>query len=270
MEQLVSSGILESTLQRYFGYNSFRPLQKEIIQNVLKGKDSVVLMPTGGGKSICYQLPAIVSEGLTLVISPLIALMKDQVESLQSNGISAAYLNSSLTPEETAVIKNKLRDQSLNLLYVAPERLFSGNFIEYLKTLNLNLIAIDEAHCVSSWGHHFRPEYKKLSILKNVFPQIPVIALTATADKAVRRDIGDLLNLHNPEFFISSFDRPNLSLSVLPGQKKWEQILQIVNRHPGQCGIIYCLSRKGTESLANKLQSYGINAKYYHAGLENK
>ncbi|MFP3859513.1 MAG: DNA helicase RecQ [Bacteroidales bacterium] len=270
MEQLVSSGILESTLQRYFGYNSFRPLQKEIIQNVLKGKDSVVLMPTGGGKSICYQLPAIVSEGLTLVISPLIALMKDQVESLQSNGISAAYLNSSLTPEETEVIKNKLRDQSLNLLYVAPERLFSGNFIEYLKTLNLNLIAIDEAHCVSSWGHHFRPEYKKLSILKNVFPQIPVIALTATADKAVRRDIGDLLNLHNPEFFISSFDRPNLSLSVLPGQKKWEQILQIVNRHPGQSGIIYCLSRKGTESLANKLQSYGINAKYYHAGLENK
>lgn len=270
MEQnVVSSGILESTLQKYFGFNSFRPLQKQVIQTVLKGNDSVVLMPTGGGKSICYQLPSLLSGGLTLVISPLIALMKDQVENLQSNGVFAAYLNSSLTPEETVEIRKKLKNHSLNLLYIAPERLFSGNFIEFLKILNIKLIAIDEAHCMSSWGHHFRPEYRKLSLLKHVFPHVPVIALTATADKAVRADIGTLLNLKDPKFFISSFDRPNLSLSVLPGQKKWQQILQIVKRHPGQSGIIYCLSRKGTESLASKLQSYGVNAKYYHAGLEN-
>jgi ATP-dependent DNA helicase RecQ len=264
------TGALDKALSHYFGYNTFKPLQKEVIENVLKGNDTVVLMPTGGGKSICYQLPSLIFDGLTVVVSPLIALMKDQVEALQANGIAAAYLNSSLSDEQYREVSQQLQNGSLRLLYVAPERLFSGNFMQYLKTLPVRLFAIDEAHCVSSWGHHFRPEYKKLAALKNVFPDIPVVALTATADKAVRSDIGDLLNLSNPRYFIASFDRPNLSLAVLPGQRKWEQILRIVKRHLNKSGIIYCLSRKATENLAGKLQAAGINAKFYHAGLENE
>ncbi len=268
-QKIDSVGVLERTLKQYFGFEAFKPLQKEVITNVMNGMDSVVLMPTGGGKSLTYQLPAIMRKGLTLVISPLIALMKDQVESLRANGIPAAYLNSSLTTDQVIEIKQQLANRSLDLLYIAPERLFSGNFTEYLKNLDINLIAIDEAHCVSSWGHHFRPEYRKLSVLKKIFPHIPVVALTATADKAVRADIGNLLNLRNPRYFISSFDRPNLTLSVLPGQKKWEQIIRFVRRHPGESGIIYCLSRKNTETLAQKLKAAGVKAKHYHAGLEN-
>ena len=264
------TGNIEEVLQKHFGYRSFWPLQKEIIQNVLRGNDAVVLMPTGGGKSICYQIPALMNGGLTLVISPLIALMKDQVESLQSNGVAASYLNSSLTHEETRQIASQLKKGNIKLLYVAPERIFTGKFTEFLKTLNINLIAIDEAHCVSSWGHHFRPEYKKLSKLKDIFPDVPTMALTATADKAVRSDIGELLHLKDPEYFISSFDRPNLSLTVLPGQKKWQQILKIVNRRPGESGIIYCSSRAATENLAERLQDAGKKAKCYHAGLESK
>jgi len=259
----------EQLLQTYFGFNTFKPFQKEVIQATLNGKDCVVLMPTGGGKSICYQLPSLMSEGLTLVVSPLIALMKDQVEALRANGISAAYINSSLSVEAKRRVKEQLDEGTIKLLYVAPERLFSGNFTDYLKTLNVRLIAIDEAHCVSSWGHHFRPEYKKLSVLKKIFPSIPTMALTATADKTVRKEIGELLNLDKPGFYIASFDRPNLSLAVLPGQKKWDQIRKIISRHSEESGIIYCSSRKGTESLAEKLQQWGIEAKYYHAGLEN-
>ena len=256
-------------LQKYFGFNTFKPLQKEIIQDTLSGNDTVVLMPTGGGKSVCYQLPSLMHEGVTLVVSPLIALMKDQVEAMRANGIPAAYINSTLSIEEKRQVKNQLDQGALKLLYVAPERLFTGNFIEYLKTLKIQLIAIDEAHCVSSWGHHFRPEYKKLSMLKDLFPSVPTMALTATVDKTVRSEIGELLHLKDPRFYIASFDRPNLTLSVLPGQKKWQQIQRIVNRHKGESGIIYCSSRKGTESLAAKLQEAGLNAKYYHAGLEN-
>lgn len=266
----ITSEVLKKALQRHFGFKAFKPLQEEIIQHTLSGFDSVVLMPTGGGKSITYQLPAVLQKGLTLVVSPLIALMKDQVEALRANGIPAAYINSSLSDEERKQIKTQLDRQELKLLYVAPERLFSGNFMEYLKSLNIQLIAIDEAHCVSSWGHHFRPEYKKLAILKNLFPHVPAMALTATADKAVRSEIGQLLNLKDPRYFISSFDRPNLSLSVLPGQKKWQQIQRIVERHRGKHGIIYCSSRKGTESLAAKLQQSGVDAKYYHAGMDNE
>ena len=261
---------MEEVLQKHFGYRSFWPLQKEIIQNVVEGKDAVVLMPTGGGKSICYQIPALMNGGLTLVISPLIALMKDQVERLQSNGIAASYLNSSLTYEETRQVASQLQKGNIKLLYVAPERIFTGKFTGFLKKLNINLIAIDEAHCVSSWGHHFRPVYKKLSGLKELFPDVPTMALTATADKAVRSDIGELLHLKDPEYFISSFDRPNLSLTVLPGQKKWQQILKIVNSHPGEAGIIYCSSRAATENLSERLQDVGKKAKCYHAGLESK
>ncbi|MDW7693084.1 DNA helicase RecQ [Flammeovirgaceae bacterium SG7u.111] len=261
--------VLEKVLQKHFGYSSFRPQQKEIIEHVLEGKDAVVLMPTGGGKSICYQVPALVKEGLTVVISPLIALMQDQVQSLRANGVEAAFLNSSLNAEQESEIRGKLEKGEIKLLYVSPEKLFSRNFLDYLGILKLSLFAIDEAHCVSSWGHHFRPEYKKLYILKETFPNIPVVALTATADKAVRSDIGTLLKLDQPKYFIASFDRPNLSLAVLPGRKKWEQIQGIVEKYRGKSGIVYCSSRKATESLAVKLQGIGLKADFYHAGLDN-
>ena len=261
---------LDQILQQRFGYNQFRPLQKEIIENVLEGKDSVVLMPTGGGKSICYQLPALLLEGLTVVVSPLIALMKDQVESLKANGIEAAFLNSTLSWNEEYEIKQKLAIGSLKLLYVAPERIMAAGFIDYLSQLNVKLYAIDEAHCISSWGHHFRPEYQRLNILKESFPEIPAIALTATADRAVRSDIGDLLKMDQPKYYIGSFDRPNLSLAVLPGQKKWQQIIKIIRKHNGKSGIIYCTSRASTESLAGRLIDEGISATFYHAGIETE
>ncbi len=259
----------EKLLQKHFGYSTFRPQQKEIIQHVIDGKDAVVLMPTGGGKSMCYQLPALMREGLTVVISPLIALMKDQVQALQSNGIKAAYLNSSMLAHEENLVRDELQKGSIKLLYVSPERLFSRDFLEYIGQLNVGLFAIDEAHCVSSWGHHFRPEYKKLSILKQVFQSVPVVALTATADRAVRGDISLLLNLNEAKYFISSFDRPNISLSVLPGQKKWQQIEKIIRKYQNKCGIIYCSSRAGTEKLAQQIQSLGFSAKAYHAGMSS-
>ncbi|MBT3244075.1 MAG: DNA helicase RecQ [Bacteroidetes bacterium] len=258
---------MSALLQQYFGYNSFRTHQKEIIQRTLKGEDSVVLMPTGGGKSLCYQLPAVVLDGLTVVVSPLIALMKDQVQSLVANGIAAAYLNSSLTSSQEAKLITRLQSNSYKLLYVAPERLFARGFLSFLSQLRIGLFAIDEAHCISTWGHHFRPDYKRLSILKKQFPGTPFMALTATADKAVRRDIGDLLLLKNHKYYISSFDRPNLSLAVLPGQKKWEQLFQIVQKYPEESGIIYCGSRATTEKLADKLRNAGKKAVCYHAGL---
>lgn len=257
-------------LKKHFGYNSFRSPQDEIIPHVLAGNDTVVLMPTGGGKSLCYQLPSLVFDGLTLVISPLISLMKDQVQALQSNGISAAYLNSSLGRAEEAAIEQDLDNGKIKLLYVSPERVMAPNFMSYLRLLHLKLIAIDEAHCVSSWGHHFRPEYQKLHLLKKEFPNVPCVALTATADKAVRSDIGELLGMKNHKTFISSFDRPNLSLSVLPGQKKWEQIERIVKKNEGKAGIIYCNSRKSTESVYSKLAAKGYKAACYHAGMPNK
>jgi ATP-dependent DNA helicase RecQ len=259
--------ILYRNLQKYFGYREFRPLQLEIIKDAIQGKDSVVLMPTGGGKSICYQLPAVIFEGITLVVSPLIALMKDQVQGLTANGIEAVFLNSSLTSEEKRRIVERINSGRVRLLYVAPETIFSGNFISYLQSLKISLIAIDEAHCVSSWGHHFRPEYRKLEQLKKIFPDVPTMALTATADRAVRSDIGDLLGMNVPKTYISSFDRPNLSLAVLPGQKKWEQIIRILRRHENESGIIYCGSRKATETLAAKLAARGISAESYHAGM---
>lgn len=262
--------ILYQKLKTHFGYNSFRGDQEAIIQHILAGNDTIVLMPTGGGKSLCYQVPALLLDGLTLVISPLIALMKDQVENLKANGIPAAYLNSSLSTAEEKEIEQQLERHELKLLYVSPEKVFSQHFLSFLTILNIRLIAIDEAHCVSSWGHHFRPEYQKLYLLKNKLPEATMVALTATADKAVRSDIGDLLGMKTPKTFLSSFDRANLSLSVLPGQKKWEQIIRIVRKYARKSGIIYCSSRKSTESLAAKLKANGIKAACYHAGMMNR
>jgi ATP-dependent DNA helicase RecQ len=257
----------EEALKKYFGYDSFRPQQSEIINTVLANKDCLVLMPTGGGKSMCFQIPAVMRDGLTLVLSPLIALMKDQVEALRGNGISAAYLNSSLSASEQDSVMWKAKLGELKLLYIAPERLFSGNTLDFLRDWKVSLFAVDEAHCISSWGHDFRPEYRQLSNLKSHFPEVPVIALTATADRVTRRDILKQLHIEQAETFISSFDRPNLNLSVLPGRNRLQQIQSFIKKHDEQPGIIYCLSRKGTETVAASLQKSGLRAEFYHAGL---
>ncbi|KAA0994007.1 DNA helicase RecQ [Dyadobacter aurulentus] len=257
----------KEALKKYFGYDSFREHQAEIIDTVMRGNDCFVLMPTGGGKSICFQIPAILKEGLTVVISPLIALMKDQVEALTGNGVPAAFLNSTLSASEQDQIIRRAQTGDLKLLYIAPERLFSGNTFELLKEWNVSFFAIDESHCISSWGHDFRPEYRLLSSLKIRFPQVPVIALTATADRVTRRDILKQLKIEGAQTFLTSFDRPNLSLSVLPGRKRLQQIQDFINKRQNQSGIIYCLSRKSTESVAGSLKNAGLKAEYYHAGL---
>lgn len=257
------------TLKTYFGYDSFRPLQQEIISNVLARKDTLVLMPTGGGKSICYQLPALMMEGTTVVISPLISLMKDQVEALRANGVAAAALNSGNSDAENTAIRRDCLQGRIKLLYISPERLMGEvNFL--LKDINVSLFAVDEAHCISQWGHDFRPEYTQLKVLRQEFPRIPMIALTATADKITRQDIQEQLHLKDPRVFISSFDRPNLSLTVKRGyqqKEKMRTILDFIDQHRGQCGIIYCMSRNKTETVAATLQRHGISATMYHAGL---
>ncbi|MDZ7879839.1 MAG: RecQ family ATP-dependent DNA helicase [Saprospiraceae bacterium] len=248
-------------LKKYFGYDTFRPLQEDIVQTVFNKQDCLVLMPTGGGKSICFQIPAVVTEGVTVVVSPLISLMKDQVEALRANGIPAAFLNSSQSYGEAQDIENQLFRSELKLVYVSPEKAVSQSFLSLMKSLPLSLIAIDEAHCISSWGHDFRPEYAQLGFLKQRFPTIPIIALTATADKLTRRDIIEQLKLDNPTIFLASFDRPDLSLDVRPGQKRVEQILEFIKKSSDTSGIVYCLSRKSTEELTVKLKSANIQAK---------
>jgi ATP-dependent DNA helicase RecQ len=257
-------------LHKFFGYNNFRHEQEAIINNVMDKKDTLVLMPTGGGKSICYQLPAVMFDGLTVVISPLIALMKDQVDALNINGIKAAFLNSSQNDGEQRVLIEQLRNNQIKLLYLAPERLFNSEsrLIDFLKTLQVSLIAIDEAHCISHWGHDFRPEYLMLAGLKVAFPNIPVIALTATADKITRQDILDKLNLHNPAQFVSSFDRHNINYRISPKRKSFDQLLAFLDEHKDDSGIIYCLSRQSTEKLAQDLRDEGFSAQAYHAGLD--
>ncbi|MEO7213135.1 DNA helicase RecQ [Mucilaginibacter sp.] len=259
-------------LQQYFGYSNFRHSQEAIIQHVLNKQDVMVLMPTGGGKSLCYQLPAVLLNGLTVVISPLIALMKDQVDSLNLSGIPAAFLNSSQDPEEQKDIAVQLKNNQLRLLYIAPERLFGKDtrLMEFLKTLHVVQIAIDEAHCISQWGHDFRPEYLMLAGLKNEFPDVPVIALTATADKLTQKDILDKLNLHKPAVFISSFNRENITYRVNPKKNSFNQLINFLDERKNESGIIYCLSRKSTEALAANLKEEGFSAEAYHAGLTNE
>lgn len=254
-------------LKRFFGYDHFRPLQAEIIKTIFAGKDALVLMPTGGGKSVCFQIPAVTMPGTCIVVSPLISLMKDQVEGLRSNGISAAFINSAIDSREQLQVEEAFYSGQLNLLYVSPEKLVSGNFVSILKRGKVNLFAIDEAHCISAWGHDFRPEYTQLGMLKQQFPHVPIVALTATADKLTRKDIVDQLKLDEPEIFIASFDRPNLSLEVRPGLQRLQQIEDFVRKHPQQAGIIYTLSRKATEDIADKLKQKGFKAEAYHAGL---
>ncbi|MNS19734.1 ATP-dependent DNA helicase RecQ [compost metagenome] len=258
----------QSVLKEYFGYDEFRPLQRNIIQSILDKKDTLVLMPTGGGKSICFQVPALLLDGLCVVISPLISLMKDQVDALRINGIGAAYLNSSQSFEEEEVVIEDCINGNIKLLYLSPEKLKSS--IPMLGRFNIQLLAIDEAHCISSWGHDFRPEYTQLSILKERFSDVPIVALTATADRVTRKDIIRQLNLHEPAIFVASFDRPNLSLEVKTGIKtrqKDQEIVQFIHSKPNQSGIIYCLSRKTTEELAEKLREHQVNAVAYHAGM---
>ena len=268
MQKLQLMNIFEA-LRTYYGYSTFRQNQQEIIEHVMQGKDALVLMPTGGGKSICYQIPALTMSGTAIVISPLISLMKDQVETLRANGIEAEALNSGNDPAVDTVIRRKCISGSMKLLYISPEKLMSE--IDYLLShIQISLFAIDEAHCISQWGHDFRPEYTQLGILREKFPHVPIMALTATADKITRGDILKQLNITGAQEFISSFDRPNLSLSVKRGYKAAEKmhfILNFIKARPMEAGIIYCLSRKNTEKVASDLQKKGINAAPYHAGL---
>ena len=256
-------------LKSYFGYDEFRPMQQEIIEAVTSGSDALVLMPTGGGKSLCYQIPALMMEGTAVVVSPLISLMKDQVEALHANGIEAATLNSGIPVDEERRIRELCMSGKIRLLYISPERLMLE--LDWLaESMRVSLFAIDEAHCISQWGHDFRPEYTQLGIIHDRFPDVPVIALTATADKLTKTDIVEKLRLRNPRIFISSFDRLNLSLDVkrgLSAADKLRAIMQVIGRHPHESGIIYCISRRVTESLAEKLKAKGVAVGVYHAGL---
>ena len=255
-------------LKSCFGYDEFLPLQEEIIGSVMAGQDTFVLMPTGGGKSLCYQLPAMALPGLTLVVSPLIALMKDQVDALEANGLPAAFINSAQTPAELSQVVRRVRAGEIKLLYVAPERVVEPRFADFLQTLDVSLAAIDEAHCVSEWGHEFRPAYRELRDLRRACPDAPVIALTATATERVRADILSQLGLRRPGVFISSFNRPNLAYSVVPKERDLSSLLALMERYRGESVIIYCGSRKATEEMAQTLSERGFTAEPYHAGLE--
>lgn len=257
-------------LQKYFGYSSFRPLQGEIISDILKNNNVLVLMPTGGGKSLCYQLPAVMKGGLTVVISPLIALMKDQVDDLQSMNIPAVTINSTLTHEKLLEIKSRLIKKQIKLLYVAPERIMIPDFFDFLKQLNISLIAIDEAHCISEWGHDFRPEYRKLNLLKVHFPTVPVIALTSTATLQVQNDVINQLKIAGAKTYRGSLNRKNLFYRVLPKKDTYEHLLQYVKNRPNDSGIIYCQSRKSVDNLSERLREDGLRALPYHAGLETE
>lgn len=261
--------MLQNLLKKHFGYESFRPLQEEVIEYCLSGKSSLVLMPTGGGKSLCYQIPALAFSGLTVVISPLVALMKDQVDALNANGIPAAFWNSTLSLSEMARVEARAAQGEIKLLYLAPERLTKPDVRHFLQTLSLSLIAVDEAHCISEWGHDFRPDYRNL-LLSQYFPGVPVMALTATANARVREDIVNHLKLENGRVFTSSFNRPNLTYRVLPKKRSFDRLLAEIRQRPDQAAIIYCFSRKSTEKIAADLRANGIKAAAYHAGLPSE
>ncbi len=268
----ISGSEAKQILKTRFGYDEFRPDQEKVIEVLLQKKDAMVLMPTGGGKSLCFQIPALLFPGLTVVISPLIALMKDQVNALQLNGVPAAFLNSSQTQGENEEVVSALEAGQFKLLYLAPERLFSqdSQFIDWLKSIGVSLFAIDEAHCISQWGHDFRPEYLKLSVLKQHFPSVPVVALTATADRLTRNDILEKLNLNRPEIFISSFDRKNIHYSVEPKENARQRLFSYLQNHREDSGIIYALTRQTVDDLAGQLEREGFAAKPYHAGLNKE
>ena len=259
--------LARTALKKYFGYDGFRPLQLDIIKDVYARKDGIVLMPTGGGKSVCFQIPAVTMNGTAIVVSPLISLMKDQVDGLNALGIRAAYLNSSQSGGDAHQIETAFENGELHLLYVSPEKLLSNGFFTFLKRRNICLFAIDEAHCISAWGHDFRPEYTRLKTIKQAFPDTPILALTATADRLTRRDMAEQLGIPDAPQHIASFNRPNLSLAVRPGKQRREQIIRFLRDRPAQAGIIYCLSRKQTENMADKLREAGYNTAAYHAGL---
>ena len=261
---------LLSALKKYFGYESFRPLQEEIIRDALAGRDVVALLPTGGGKSLCFQLPALLRDGMTIVVSPLIALMKDQVDALTASGIAATFLNSTLGEVESRARLRGLYNGDYRLLYVAPERLLHPSFLERLPSFPINLVAIDEAHCISEWGHDFRPEYRRLAELRDHLPDVPVMALTATATGRVREDIVERLRLRDPQRFVASFNRPNLTYRVAGKQGAYEQVRAFIRERADEVGIIYCQSRKSVDGLAEKLRADGVAARPYHAGLADK
>lgn len=256
-------------LRKSFGYDQFRPLQLAIIQSLSQGRDNFVLMPTGGGKSLCYQIPALMRKGMGIVISPLISLMQDQVQALKSNGIAAEYYNSSLSAQEAKQVLAKLHQEELELLYIAPERLLSPTFLDRLNDIEISLFAIDEAHCISQWGPDFRTEYLQLGQLKSLFPKVPIIALTATADKQTRTDITKQLNLKTFDFHLGSFNRANIQYTVLEKHQPFKQLLQFINNHKDEAGIVYCLTRNRVEEVAEKLLNQGISARPYHAGLSS-
>jgi ATP-dependent DNA helicase RecQ len=261
---------LKNALEQYWGYTEFRPLQQEAIECLCGGRDAVVVLPTGGGKSLCFQIPAVVRPGLAVVVSPLISLMKDQVDALTECGVPAARLDSSLSPEEREDALDRVRRRQLKLLYLSPERLVSDGFCKFLQALDLSFIAIDEAHCISMWGHDFRPEYRQLHSLRQLFPSLPIGAYTATATDQVRRDIAQQLRLKDPAILVGSFDRPNLIYKVRPRSRVLKQVCEVLDRYQGESGIIYCIRRKDVEQTAEWLTTKGYRVAPYHAGMTDE